>query len=301
MFQTALKLHAQGPSFFDDASDAYEALWDSEIFTYPESKTEFERTELQPYGPLTAEPTLTQGLDVAGGDVEGFVTSLNQTLYLSYKNRGQLFLDQIKHKARTSPATTTVFEEPAVLDSAHKALDDFTVSLDRDPSDADLWRRTAKLAAFLKSTRISRYSLEAAIELDDDPAVVEVEPPSLAEGYAGEQLRTQLEVLGDEMALSHPIMRPFRERELPALLRRYLDPLPFLPDPTKNLAIPKAAIEDANPAPIVVEVSRFSWTELGKALVQFLTDEGSSGRAIFLETPDYPEEEGMQLEISTLR
>ena len=41
LFQTALKLHAQGPRFFDEAADAYDALFESEIFKYPESKTEY--------------------------------------------------------------------------------------------------------------------------------------------------------------------------------------------------------------------------------------------------------------------
>ena len=296
LFQTALKLHAQGPRFFDDASDAYNALFESEIFKYPESKTEYERTELQPYGPSAIEPALTQGLDVTGGEAD-VGSSINQALYLSHKNHGHFLLDRIKSKARTDAAKgPAVFEDDDVLDDARTALDSLNAALDRDPSDAEVWRRTARLAAFLKSARISRYSLEAAIELDDDPTVVDVEPPSLAEGYAGKQLKTQLEVLGDEMALSHPAMKIFREKELPTLLKRYLDPLPFLPNPAKKLAIPRLSQDDISPPRLVVNVPRQSWSELGMALVQFQADQGLSGQAIFLDLPDALDED-IQMEI----
>lgn len=130
-------------------------------------------------------------------------------------------------------------------DDARKVLDSWTTALDQDPSDPELWRRAARFAAATNSTRIKRYCLEAAIELDDDPAVMEVEPPSLAEGLAGEQLKDQLQLLGDDMALSHPVMAPWLKKKMPALLKRHLDPIPFLPDPTKSLTPP--------PEPLVVE------------------------------------------------
>jgi len=41
-----LKLHAQGPRLFDEAADAYQDLFKSDIFKYPEAKTEYERAEL---------------------------------------------------------------------------------------------------------------------------------------------------------------------------------------------------------------------------------------------------------------
>lgn len=298
LFQTALKLHAQGPRFFDQASDAYDALFESEIFKYPESKTDYERSEAGQDGALALEPAFLPGLDVVGAEVDGIGSSLPQALFLSYKNHGLFVMDRIRHKARSLPAPKdALLQDPAVQADAHRALYDFCAALDRDPSDAELWRKAARVAAFLTSARISRYSLEAAIEMDDDPAVDEVLPPSLAEGLAGEQLKHQLQILGDEMALTHPIMKPFLEKEMPSGLTRYLDPLPFLPDPTTRLAIPRPDAADTETPRLVVSLAAFSWAELGASLVRIATEDGLSGRAVSIQLPDASGEQDVQMEV----
>ncbi|KAJ9138101.1 Histone transcription regulator 3 [Pleurostoma richardsiae] len=298
LFQTALKLHAQGPRFFDEAADAYDALFKSEIFRFPENTTEYERTE-RTDNPFALEAAYAPGLDITGSDADGSGTSLAQALYLSYRNHGQFLLDRIRHKKRAAgEAVKDVFDQPEVLDDARDALYDFTEALDRDPSDADLWRRAARAAAFLKSSRTSRYCLEAAVELDDDPAVVEVEPPSLAEGFAGEQLKRQLQVLADDISLTHPIMTPFLRKELPAMLKRYLDPLPFLPDPTKDLAVPKPLQEETSASRLVISVPKLSWADLGMSLVQFVAEHGLSGQGLVIEIPGGPDDEDLvQMEV----
>ncbi|KAK0645744.1 hypothetical protein B0T16DRAFT_145972 [Cercophora newfieldiana] len=297
LFQNALKLHAQGPRFFDDAADAYDALFESDIFNYPEAKTEYERNERRPDGSFINEPVFTPGLDVVGAEADGVGSSLPQAYYLSYKNHGQFVIDRIRNKARITPGPRdAAFDDPGVQDDGRRALDDFNAALDRDPSDADLWRKTARVAAFLKSARISRYSLEAAIELDDDPAVAEVDPPSLAEGFAGAQLREQLDVLGDEMALSHPIMKPFVEKGLPPYLERYKDPIPYLPNPTKQLAVKKAQPDEPSIGPFTIEVPSQSWAELGMALVSFVASNGLSGQPVKLRVPEEVEAD-LQMEI----
>ncbi|KXX78483.1 Histone transcription regulator 3 [Madurella mycetomatis] len=298
LFQTALKLHAQGPKFFDQASDAYDALFDSEIFKYPESKTEYERNERGQDGTLAVEPAFVPALDVVGAEVDGIGSSLPQALYLSYKNHGQFVVDRIRHRIRTASATNeSILGDEALQDDARRALQDFSTALDRDPSDAELWRKTARVASFLASARISRYSLEAAVELDDDPAVDEVEPPSLAEGFAGEQLKKQLQILGDEMALSHPIMKPFLEKGLPQYLTRFLDPMPFLPDPTKSLAISRPRTAETDTQSLTISVSDLSWTELGSTLIRIVTENGCLGRAVSFLLPDVSSEIDAQMEI----
>ncbi|KAK3307422.1 uncharacterized protein B0T15DRAFT_177781 [Chaetomium strumarium] len=287
LFQNALKLHAQGPKFFEQAADAYNALFESEIFKYPESKTDYERAEAGPDGILAIDPAFAQGLPVVGTDVDGLASSLPQALFLSYKNHGQFVVDRIRQKARTiSGNGDALLEDSAARQDAQRALYDFSAALDRDPSDAELWRKAARVAAFLGSSRVSRYSLEAAIELDDDPAVDEVEPPSLAEGFAGEQLRQQLDVLGDEMALTHPIMKPFINKEVPPYLARFVDPMPFLPNPTKCLAVPRPQTAEMDASRLVITISKLSWTELGEAIVRVVTEEGLPGQAISIQLPN---------------
>ncbi|RYP26020.1 hypothetical protein DL767_008202 [Monosporascus sp. MG133] len=296
-FHTALKFHAQGPSHYAEAVEAYESLFQSDIFRYPESTTDFDRAERQfeqhPHLPI--EISLAQSLDAAPADVDGSDSSLPQTLYLAYKNHAQFILDCIRHQAKTrGEDALALFGDKELLDQARKALEEFSVALDHDPSDAELWRRAARVAAFLHSARTSRYCLEAAIELDDDPAVDEVLPPSLAEGFAGEQLKSQLDVLSDGLSLSHPIMTPFLKRSMPQLLKKkYLDPYPFLPDSTSSLAPPKTAPRSVDqPKPkFVLQVPTASWADLGMAIIHFEALHGLSGDVIAIEIPNMPEPE----------
>lgn len=286
-FQNALKLHAQGPQYFDDASDAYDELFLSDIFKLPESTTEYERTERQQNPFLPLESSFAPGLDVTVPYVDSSGTSLPQALFLSYKNHGQFLLDKIKYKARRAgPASKEVFAQSEAIDDARKAIDDFNAALDRDPSDAELWRRTARTAAFLNSARMSRYCLEAAIELDDDPAVVDVEPPSLAEGFAGEQLKDQLRVLDDVIALTHPGMKAYTEKELPPMLMRHIDPAPFLPNPIQELGSRKTLAAEVQFKRPNIDIPSVSWAQLGMRLVQCVQESGLSGQPVTLQLPE---------------
>ncbi|CAK7202057.1 Histone transcription regulator 3 [Sporothrix eucalyptigena] len=305
LYQTALKLHAQGPKSFSEAEEAYNVLFKSAIFSYPEAATDYDRAERQTEPPLTPGPAFVASLDPALLDDNSTGSSLPQAYYIAYKNHGQFLLDKVRHKARTWRAEghkgDAVFEETAVQNDSRNALNQFDAALDRDPSDAELWRRTSRVAAFLRSARIERYCLEAAIELDDDPAVIEVLPPSLAEGFAGEQLRNQLLGLSDDISLSHPVMAPFLRREMAASLKRYLDPLPWLPNPTKNIALPPKPVTETSVKDtfrIKVAFSDASWADLGVALVKSLNEHGISGRTLFLDAPDMPDDNQiMQIEI----
>lgn len=124
-------------------------------------------------------------MDVNAGGADGVAASLSQALYLSYKNYGQFVLDKLKDKCDSDLS----WQGKQLLryheDDGRKVMDSWLAALDQDPSDPELWRRAARFAASMNSVRIKRYCLEAAIELDDDPAVTDVEPPSLAEALAG--------------------------------------------------------------------------------------------------------------------
>ncbi|KAI1205206.1 uncharacterized protein F4807DRAFT_290338 [Annulohypoxylon truncatum] len=291
-FQTALKLHAQGPKHYEEATLAYESLFESDIFRYPESATDFERAERQSdHRHLGVDVPFAQPLDDSQGDIDGSGSSLPQTLYLAYKNHGQFALDNIKHLAKVGGDAKAVLEDKKVLASAQTALYEFSSALDFDPSDAELWRRAARVAAFLNSARISRYCLESAIELDDDPAVDEVEPPSLAEGFAGEQLKKLLNVLSDKLALSHPIMIPFLKKSISDRLMKHLDPFPFLPNPTDLPAPSKrlVAADQQTPKRLIINVPIASWADLGMSLVHSVATGGISGEAVTLNLPEIPE------------
>ncbi|GAO18694.1 hypothetical protein UVI_02053000 [Ustilaginoidea virens] len=288
-FQAALKLHARGQKSRKAASAAYQELFESEIFRYREAKTDYDRAERHDAARLDtfAADNFSTALDVDAGGADGVAASLSQALYMSYKNYGQFFLDQLKDRCESDPDWAKELRIRYHDHDSDKVLDNWTAALDQDPSDPELWRKTARFAGAMNSGRIKRYCLEAAIELDDDPAVAEVAPPSLAEGFAGQQLKEHLQLLDDDVSLSHPIIKPWLKREMPALLLRQLDPLPFLPDPSALLTPPSSCHDYGNKDEDEKKIdvaylsakggesspqAAKSWTELGVELMRCIQD-----------------------------
>lgn len=277
LYQSALKLHSQGN--FPLAASAYITLLKSEIFRYPESITEFARLELHPDLELT-DPSFA--LDLAAA-IEGAPSTLPQLLFLSFKNHGQFILDCIKHSLKHEPM------QKGQLDYQSKAaIDNFTLALASDESDAELWRRTARIGLLLGSKRISRYCLEAAVELDDDPTVAEIDPPSLEEAFAGEQLKQQLEALSDETSLSHPIMGPFMKKTMPPFLLAHMDPFPYLPETTTSLEPVEMELDGPKlETRKSLRINVRTWTAVGDALCEaFISPDGLSGSGVTLNLPE---------------
>ena len=285
-FQNALKLHAEGPRSREAAHAAYEKLFESEVFKYREAQTDFDRIERQANGtvePADLEPFST-GLDIDAGGADGVAASLSLALYLGYKNYGEFFLDKLKDRRNSDPEWKLKSRISYHNDEANKVLDNWARALDQDPSDPEVWRRAARFASALGSGRLQRFCLEAAIELDDDPTVVDVEPPSLAEGLAGEQLKDRLRLLEDDIALSHPIMAPWIKKHMPVLIKRHLDPIPFLPNPTQTLTPPSSpprlnVLDEADTAAADNEDTEdeeesaiSTWPDLGQELMRHIED-----------------------------
>ncbi len=275
-----MKLHSQGPALYDQAAAAYANLLKSEIFKYPESQTEFERLCKHPELEL-GDVGFALGLDLPVG-AEAPPSTLPQILYLSYKNHGQFILDRLKHQMKTEPYSKSYLDN-----SGKMAIGNFTLALASDESDTELWRRTARIAAMLRSRRIARYCLEAAVEVDDDPTVTEIEPPSLEEGFAGVQLKEQLEVLGDDTALSHPIMAPYLKKTMPQFLTQHMDPFTFLPNEIKLLS--PTGQPDAlhlSESRILMDIEQRTWTAVGhKLFSNYISPYGLSGIGVVLRMP----------------
>ncbi|KYK54449.1 hypothetical protein DCS_06407 [Drechmeria coniospora] len=285
-FQAALKLHAQGPRSREAAGAAYEELFESKIFEYQEARSDYERAERHAEGrpELTALESFWAGLSIdAGGEAEGVAANLSQALYISYKNYGQFFLDKIKDASSRSAEWRTKARIRYHDDDANKVMDNWSAALDQDPSDPELWRKMGRFAASMNSGRIKRYCLEAAVELDDDPAVTEINPPSLAEGFAGEQLKDYLNVLDDSIAISHPVMAPWMDKAIPDWFKRHIDPISTLPDPTATLTPPPSSpllkpIDGADTDETLPEAIS-SWTDFGMELLKCQNDTDGALRA----------------------
>jgi hypothetical protein len=280
-FQNALKLHAEGPQSREAAHAAYDELFNSEIFKYREAQTDYERAERQTTGLIDPQvlEAFSGGLDIDAGGADGVAANLSLALYLGYKNYGEFFLDKLKDRWNSDPDWRSKSRIDYRNDEADKVLDNWARALDQDPSDPEVWRRAARFSSALGSGRLQRFCLEAAIELDDDPTVVEVEPPSVAETLAGEQLKGRLQLLSDDIALSHPIMAPWIKKDLPLIMKRHIDPIPFLPNPMQTLTPPsspqqaKALLDtDAIEMEEDEESPVSSWPDLGQEIMRHIED-----------------------------
>ena len=172
LYQNALKLHSQGPQSYDKAGDAYRALFESDVFRYPESLSEARR-----YQNYSASPENALGLYdaavkapvAATGSADSAPSTLPQILHLSYKNHGEYLLDLLRLQQGRSSVT---FNEGAVNVGGHvrphvtadAALEYFVEALDKDGTDLDLWSRTSSIASSIGSHRLARYCLEALLD-----------------------------------------------------------------------------------------------------------------------------------------
>jgi hypothetical protein len=281
LYQNALKLHSQGPKYYDQAAASYESLFKSEIFRYPESITEFTRSD-DSQGDTEPDFSYSVGVDLAASSSDGSPSTLPQILYLAYKNHGQFIMDCLKYQMRRGHS----IPKELLLPEAHRALFQLCQALARDESDTELWRRAARVGALLGSRTIARYCLEAAVEVDDDPTQGEVEPTGIEEGFAGMQLKEILEVLSDDVALSHPIMAPYNKKTMSVALRKYMDPYPFLPDLNRDFERVPTDSGDVQGPRILVELADRSWCAFGEALWEACRIHSSSGTGVIIAMPD---------------
>ena len=272
-----MKLHSQGPDFYDEAEVAYNELFRSEIFTYPESISEAHRIEN--YGTveelednseddlLPAHPTTVTGVDVAP-------SSLPQILYLAYKNHGQFQLDQLKSRltrieqeyrpGEQSPHTQIVSR------SAFFSLKLFVEALDRDDTDLELWRQVARISGLLGSRRIERFCLESVVDTDEGDVDPWTEPLGLEEGFASEQIKPLLRSLNDQLSESQLKTKQCEEQRLVSLLKRSADPFPYLPP---NAVSPPAQSIARSAKNQVIAIPLRTWASCGKAILFQLNQE----------------------------
>lgn len=233
LYQTALRYHAQGPGSFEAAAKAYKELFSSEIFSYPESQTELRRIEI--YGPIDYDNlddaqeglavTVSTGFDAAP-------STLPQILHLSHKNYAQFKLEALAARLDALQAT---FEE--VLTDAQEALDHFVSALDKDESDVDLWKQTARVGELMDSQRITRFCLEAMLDGDDEGITSVLSLPGLEDGIAAERLQAVVASLNDSLSTFQISSSEEQRRALSKYLRHRLDPFNSLTSKAQALRV----------------------------------------------------------------
>ena len=244
LYQNALKLHSQGPDYYDEAEIAYHALFQSEVFTYLESLSESRR--LQIYG---ASEIVENGLENTSisasvpptGGIDGAPSTLPQILYLSYKNHGQFLLDRLKNQilrsqqVHGSSGPRRPEDAREIAKVVFSSLEFFTEALDRDDTDLELWRQMSKLGSFLGSRRIERFCLEAVLDGGKSSPDEWEESLGLEESFATEKLKDLIRDLRDRVSEAQLSVKAKKSTSISESLRGYLDPCPYLPVPWHSL------------------------------------------------------------------
>ncbi|KAL5000277.1 histone transcription regulator 3 [Aspergillus recurvatus] len=301
LYQNALKLHSQGPQFYDQAGEAYEALLNSEIFKYPESISDHKRAALQDSEPQLGGSTNDAVVGEAALEFsinDSTTSTLQQTIYLSYKNHGQYVLDALRASLQEplKPSGDSPYLLAEVAESSNTALAQFAEALERDDTDLNLWRQSARLCSTLQSYRLTRFCLESVLADDDNRLEVRAEQLGLEETFAEEGLRKTLQSVQDRLSVSLvPVKKP--KKALIKLFKQQSDPYPYLPSLPANL---QNLDSSRNPLAFCassheIKIDSLTWAATGEAILELLNDEKETlvlapGTSINISLPaDSPE------------
>ncbi|KAL8825551.1 MAG: hypothetical protein Q9170_007753 [Blastenia crenularia] len=281
LYQNALKLHSQGPRFFDEAERAYSALFRSEVFAYLESVTESERieyyAELEDEAASNHDHIIPDQIATADSNTDGTPSTLPQILYLSYKNHAYYLLDRLKFSLQATSNSDHGLPGPGsepkeISETLLSSLTLLVVALERDDSDTELWRHISRIGQSLGSRRIARFCLEAVLDREDVGGNAWPEPLGLQELFAAEQLRELSRQLDDDVSESAVPLLTRKQQGIVRPFKTQLDPLPYLPVPDPDVRATK--FEDQKlPAVAKLQIPIRSWASCGKVILSQLQQE----------------------------
>ncbi|CAO2647933.1 Nn.00g088550.m01.CDS01 [Neocucurbitaria sp. VM-36] len=267
LYQTALKYHSEGPDSFDKTAAAYKALFESEIFKYAESLSEYHRHEV--FGETLVfdsilEDDFEAGPAQAAGAADSAPNTLPQILHLSYKNHGQFLLESM-HYWISQHGTVPQIDR---WNNLHGALNYFAEALDKEDTDLDLWLRAASVAAMLGSKRLTRFCLEAVLDGNDEQWESLLQLPSLEEGFAGQQLRDLVERLEDNVSLMQAPLSSMKRKKLSEALKKRLNPCPFAPLPADVAHVDSRHMLKGPPESVILTPTKWDWASVGEIILQ---------------------------------
>lgn len=270
MYQTALKLHSQ--ELYEEAAVAYDNLFASEIFTYPESLPQLERLGLYDGTDIhEGAPSRSPGADVPiqNSGMDEAPSTLAQILYLSYKNHGQFLLDLLTNNVQKDSQDITLRD--GVSETLLSSLRRLVEALDRDDTDLGLWRQVARICESLGSIRVARYCLEAVIAVDRDGTDHWSELLNLDRIFAVEQLTALLKVLPDKSWDPQIAILPVSRKRISSPLKKFIDPCPYLPHHPHTIPEHKSRQEQSI---TLIQLGKRSWISCGKLIMSQIRQEG---------------------------
>lgn len=267
LYQTALKYHSEGPESFEKTAAAYKALFESDIFKYTESLSEFRRHEV--FGDtLVFDSILEEDFEVgpaqAAGAADSAPNTLPQILHLSYKNHGQFLLESMQFWISQHGAIA----QTEGWINLRASLNYFAEALDKEDTDLDLWLRTASVSAMMGSKRLTRFCLESILDGNDEQWESLLQLPGLEEGFAGQQLRDFVERLEDNVSLMQAPLSSMKRKKLSEKLKNRLNPFPFAPLPADVASVDQQFIGKSTPGSIELTPAKWDWASVGEAILQ---------------------------------
>ncbi|KAF2852227.1 transcriptional corepressor of histone-like protein genes [Plenodomus tracheiphilus IPT5] len=267
LYAAALKSHSEGPQSFEQTAAAYKALFESDIFKYTESLSEYQRHQV--FGEELVFDSILEDDFEAGpvqsaGAADSAPNTLPQILHLSYKNHGQFLLESMQYYVTEQGNIPQV----DAWNNALSALNFFAEALDKEDTDLDLWMRAASVSAMLGSKRLTRYCLEAVLDGNDEQWESVLQLPGLEMGFAGQQLRDLVEKLEDSVSLMQPPLSAMKRKKLSETLKKRLNPFPFAPLPAEVAHDTRPAITKAAPESVSLTPSKWDWASVGEIILQ---------------------------------
>ena len=288
LYQNALKLHSQGPASYEEAGEAYEELFRSEVFKYPEVVSEFAQDEVEEEEPPAAvntaavEPEPDAAAIVPTNAADSAASSIPQLVYLSYKNKGQFAVDNAQYSVPSTSTTRTDFIRH-YSKSCKSGLTDFAEALERDDTDIDLWKKAARVAEVLSTQRITRFCLESVLAGDDDGFDQTIDLSGLDEAFAAGELDQVIKLLQDDLSKSKASdIRP--KQHLLALLSNSNDPYPALP---KRGSVLEYTDQSSRPNAFTIErtaMTSDSMAGLGRELLQMVQNHQEGTNSVSAQT-----------------
>jgi hypothetical protein len=275
LYQNALKLHSQGSAFFSETQEAYDELFNSEIFSYPESLSESRRREV--YGDIFGDDdedndALIPASGIQPGGVDTGPSTLPQVLYLSFKNYGQFLLDRLteqlvsKRKSGANVSETNPAVEKLVSQGVEKSVELFTQALEQDDTDSELWRRLSRLGEILGSQRIARYCMEAVLVAEGQQEATLADSLGLEGAFAKESLRDLVILIQDRLSEYQNFSSLQSWKTIPRTMRLGMENYPQLPVLHRRTELN----EPAAPRTCTIALTESTWTSLGKAILSHM-------------------------------
>ena len=233
LYQNALRLHSLGPLHYDEAREAYDELFNSEIWKYPEALSDFEHDLLDTISPSAPTQDDSAIIPVLTNGTADTANSFPQLVYLACKSRAQFEVDAAVASQSHSDKPSRSEQFDRYRAACYTSLINATNALARDDTDIDLWKRAGRVAEILESVRIIRFCLESVLAGDEE-GLEAIDLSGLDEAYAKGELHSVLQQLQDDLS-SARISKAQPKKGLLALLQQSNDPYRKLPHRSSSL------------------------------------------------------------------